>query len=86
MSASSVPTGVHLGHLAAVRDGVRYATPRHATPSFSPAQLPSTSEIGRALLVDRRSHDVRAINDRMEFMGMAVSNVVFDPASPTHSG
>ncbi|XP_040380114.1 rop guanine nucleotide exchange factor 7 [Oryza brachyantha] len=50
-----------------------YAT-AYATPSFSPAQLSSPSKIGRALLVDRRSHD----GGSMEFMGMAVSNAVFD--------
>ncbi|CAN6337427.1 unnamed protein product [Urochloa humidicola] len=35
--------------------GTPYAT-AYATPSFSPAQLSSPSKIGRALLVDRRSH------------------------------
>ncbi|WVZ98812.1 hypothetical protein U9M48_044193 [Paspalum notatum var. saurae] len=38
--------------------GTPYAT-AYATPSFSPAQLSSPSKIGRALLVDRRSHHVR---------------------------
>ncbi|PWZ08495.1 Rop guanine nucleotide exchange factor 7 [Zea mays] len=37
--------------------GTPYAT-AYATPSFSPAQLSSPSKIGRALLVDRRSHHV----------------------------
>ncbi|OEL21630.1 Rop guanine nucleotide exchange factor 7 [Dichanthelium oligosanthes] len=38
--------------------GTPYAT-AYATPSFSPAQLSSPSKIGRALLVDRRSHHVK---------------------------
>uniref|UniRef100_A0A0D9WH78 PRONE domain-containing protein n=1 Tax=Leersia perrieri TaxID=77586 RepID=A0A0D9WH78_9ORYZ len=56
-----------------------YAT-AYATPSFSPAQLSSPSRIGRALLVDRRSHDGGRgiVAGGMEFMGMAVSNAVFD--------
>ncbi|CAL4908503.1 unnamed protein product [Urochloa decumbens] len=39
--------------------GTPYAT-AYATPSFSPAQLSSPSKIGRALLVDRRSHHANA--------------------------
>ena len=38
--------------------GTPYAT-AYATPSFSPAQLSSPSKIGRALLVDRRSHHAK---------------------------
>lgn len=38
--------------------GTPYAT-AYTTPSFSPAQLSSPSKIGRALLVDRRSHHVK---------------------------
>ncbi|KAF8703874.1 hypothetical protein HU200_031971 [Digitaria exilis] len=38
--------------------GTPYAT-AYATPSLSPAQLSSPSKIGRALLVDRRSHHVK---------------------------
>ncbi|BAF17632.1 rop guanine nucleotide exchange factor 7 [Oryza sativa Japonica Group] len=74
MSASSVPA-----YPVVSTSGTPppYAT-AYATPSFSPAQLSSPSNIGRALLVDRRSHDGRAFDGSMEFMGMAVSNAVFD--------
>jgi hypothetical protein len=43
---------------AVLASGTPYAT-AYATPSFSPAQLSSPSKIGRALLVDRRSHHAK---------------------------
>lgn len=43
----------------------------YATPSFSPAQLSSPSKIGRALLVDRRSHHGRGIGAKITMSSMA---------------
>ncbi|CAL4893874.1 unnamed protein product [Urochloa decumbens] len=64
--------------------GTPYAT-AYATPSFSPAQLSSPSKIGRALLVDRRSHHATkraaATADRagVEVVkGMLLGGAVFD--------
>ncbi|CAL4901071.1 unnamed protein product [Urochloa decumbens] len=68
--------------------GTPYAT-AYATPSFSPAQLSSPSKIGRALLVDRRSHHANAgkraaktmpAADRagVEVKGMLLGGAVFD--------
>lgn len=73
--------------------GTPYAT-AYTTPSFSPAQLSSPSKIGRALLVDRRSHHVkgpagatkrttaRSVADRAGVAevvkGIVVGSAVFD--------
>lgn len=70
--------------------GTPYAT-AYTTPSFSPAQLSSPSKIGRALLVDRRSHHVKgpagakrtatttsAAGVEVVVKGMVVGGAVFD--------
>ncbi|RLN28650.1 rop guanine nucleotide exchange factor 7 [Panicum miliaceum] len=64
--------------------GTPYAT-AYATPSFSPAQLSSPSKIGRALLVDRRSHHAKrtptpaADRAGVEVVkGMLLGSAVFD--------
>ncbi|RLM97806.1 rop guanine nucleotide exchange factor 7 [Panicum miliaceum] len=69
--------------------GTPYAT-AYATPSFSPAQLSSPSKIGRALLVDRRSHHAKGAGARRTatpavdsagvevVKGMLLGSAVFD--------
>lgn len=66
--------------------GTPYATV-YVTPSFSPALQSSPSKIGRALLVDRRSHHGRGIGAKasaltdhcgVEVKEMVVDSAVFD--------